>query len=241
MRVLLFFALLLVATGAQAQEGFAVIELFTSQGCSSCPPADRNLVTLLRDAKEKNIAVFGLSFHVDYWNYIGWRDPYSSKTYSERQRNYAKSIASQRVYTPQMIVNGSVEFVGSNTVKAGAAIQNALREKPKYRLSLKRKEMIGGSTLSVTYISNEEPHGEQLNIAVVEREVSNYVNNGENHGRTLNHTNVVKAFETISFKKEGNFKIDLSQIDSKASVIMYVQDNQQEIVAAYEVLLGDNQ
>jgi len=242
MRVLLFFVALGVSTIACGQEGFALIELFTSQGCSSCPPADKNLMSILNRAKQDNIAVYGLSFHVDYWNYIGWKDPYSSKKFSERQRNYAEVMGSQRVYTPQMVVNGSVEFVGSNMGKAEAAVQSALREKPEYRLSLKERKITGSTSLSVTYISNREPQGEQLNIAMVEREVSNYVKNGENHGRTLSHNNVVKAFETISFKKEGSFKIDLSQVNTnEASLIIYVQDNRQKIVAAYELPLGEPQ
>lgn len=88
-----------------------IVELFTSQGCSSCPPADRFLTEL---AAREEFEIIPLSFHVDYWNYIGWTDPFSSPAWSDRQRHYARSFGGNRVYTPQMVVNGRWEGVGSN-------------------------------------------------------------------------------------------------------------------------------
>ncbi|MEO1256072.1 MAG: DUF1223 domain-containing protein, partial [Bacteroidota bacterium] len=90
-----------------------MIELFTSEGCSSCPPADRLLSSVINNT-DKNVEVLGLSFHVDYWDYIGWKDPYASKAYSTRQRVYGRKFQNRSIYTPQMIVNGKHEFVGSN-------------------------------------------------------------------------------------------------------------------------------
>ena len=86
--------------------GFALVELFTSEGCSSCPSADQNLMRLVDEASKKKLPVYALSFHVDYWNRLGWTDPYSSKAFTDRQRTYAQVMKSDRVYTPQMIVNG---------------------------------------------------------------------------------------------------------------------------------------
>ena len=94
----------------QIQNGVNVVELFTSQGCSSCPPADALLAQIKDDTN-----VIALSYHVDYWNYLGWKDPYSNKAYSAYQRSYAKELNSG-VYTPQMVVNGSKEFVGSKVL-----------------------------------------------------------------------------------------------------------------------------
>jgi hypothetical protein len=100
-------------------QGAVLIELFTSEGCSSCPPADRLLEKL---AAENNDKVYVLSFHVDYWNYIGWKDPFSQARFSQRQRNYARQFSLESIYTPQMVVNGVAEFVGSDEQKLRAAI-----------------------------------------------------------------------------------------------------------------------
>ena len=93
---------------------FAVVELFTSEGCSSCPPADNLLGEIVKDAQKGQQRVYCLSFHVDYWNSLGWRDPYSDPAFSRRQREYARAFESVQVYTPQMVVNGSTGFVGSD-------------------------------------------------------------------------------------------------------------------------------
>src|SRR6185295_6297026 len=97
------------APAAGSSSAPIVVELFTSQGCSSCPPADRLLSTLRSDPR-----VVPLAFHVDYWNYIGWTDPFSSARWSQRQQAYARAFASNRIYTPQLVVNGTSECVGSN-------------------------------------------------------------------------------------------------------------------------------
>src|SRR5438445_2521237 len=91
-----------------------VIELFTSQGCSSCPVADKNLAEIIEKAETNGQQVYGLSFHVDYWNDIGWKDPYSKAEFTERQKKYASIRSFENIYTPQMIVNGETEFVGSD-------------------------------------------------------------------------------------------------------------------------------
>ena len=95
-----------------AAGGPVLLELFTSQGCSSCPPADRLLTRLAGDRKLAG-QVIPLSFHVDYWDYIGWQDPFASPRWSERQRQYGRAFHSNRVYTPQLVINGRTECVGS--------------------------------------------------------------------------------------------------------------------------------
>ena len=100
--------------GEDAEPGFAVVELFTSEGCSSCPPADALLAEQVRDAREHGRPVYCLAFQVDYWNRLGWADPYSDAGFSRRQNDYAQAFQSDRVYTPQVVVNGTEEFVGSD-------------------------------------------------------------------------------------------------------------------------------
>lgn len=102
----------------QQPSAVAVVELFTSQGCSSCPPADRVLQAIHENASTNELPVHVLSFHVDYWNHLGWEDPYSSPVCTLRQKRYAVSMGSKRIFTPQMIVNGTVSFVGSDSARA---------------------------------------------------------------------------------------------------------------------------
>ena len=113
MKYLVLF-MLIITTGNCHAQGFALVELFTSQGCSSCPAADKYLSELIEKAKKEGKTIFALSFHVDYWNYIGWRDPYSSKEFTDRQKTYFENTKTTSIYTPQVLVNGSEEFVGSN-------------------------------------------------------------------------------------------------------------------------------
>ena len=114
----------------------AVVELFTSQGCSSCPPADALLRKIHEYAEENKLPVYVLSFHVDYWNRLGWTDPYSDPTYTQRQRAYARHFGTDRVYTPQMIVGGEREFVGSNGKQAGVALQESLQASARVKVSV---------------------------------------------------------------------------------------------------------
>lgn len=225
-----------------AQNGIAVVELYTSQGCSSCPSADKLLGELIDQSSNEGRQIIGLSFHVDYWNYIGWKDPYSSNFFSQRQRNYSKGISSHQVYTPQMIVNGSSEFVGSNREQAEKIIQLALRQQPQYRLVIE-DVTIANKTINLAYRVDKEPGDHWLNIALVERHLENYVPRGENKGRTLKHDNVVKTFQTLTLRKSGRLQISLK--DEKienCSVVLYIQNQELEVVGAtqYALVAGDS-
>ncbi|MEO7766220.1 MAG: DUF1223 domain-containing protein, partial [Ferruginibacter sp.] len=107
----------------EGKGGFAVVELFTSEGCSSCPPADEAIGELLARNTDN---IYVLSYHVDYWNRLGWKDVFSKAEFSSRQRQYASHFSSEGIYTPQVIVNGATEFVGSDKSKLNDAISNNL-------------------------------------------------------------------------------------------------------------------
>ena len=128
---------------------FAVVELFTSEGCSSCPPADKLLGEIVANARENKKSVFALAFHVDYWDYIGWKDPYAKKAFSERQQRYAQTFRSNRIYTPQMVVNGTEEFVGSNRAKARANIESALKKSADFTLFLEKSSSKESNQLQI--------------------------------------------------------------------------------------------
>ncbi len=220
-----------------AQSNAVVVELFTSQGCSSCPAADKNLSDILQHAAQDERPVYGLSFHVDYWNYIGWKDPYSNKEFTERQRQYAQQLKLHTIYTPQMIVNGSTEFVGSSMGEAEKAIMEAFKYTPAYQLKITDIKTTNESA-TIRYTLNKDPLGEVLNIALVERNLENTVTRGENQGRKLHHDNVVRLFQTTKLKRNGDIEIPISNINlQNSSVIVYVQDAAWHVVAATSVPL----
>ena len=184
---------------------FAVVELFTSEGCSSCPPADALLAEILKDAGKDGRRVFGLAFHVDYWNRLGWTDPYSAPAFSRRQQSYAQAFKNDQVYTPQMIVNGTEEFVGSDRQRSCAAIDAALKRGGRAQVKLQQEKPNAPGSLALTYAVAGAARGAVLNVAVVERNVISAVARGENGGRTLRHENVVRAFQTVRLecRREG--------------------------------------
>lgn len=177
-----------------------VVELFTSEGCSSCPPADEVLARLERTQPVAGAEIIALGEHVDYWNYIGWADPFSSPAFSERQGAYAEAFGRDGVYTPQMVVDGRAEFVGSNWNKAVAAITNAARApKADVQITLARKiagavslQARAGALPAVT-----DGDTVDLLLAVTESDLSSKVSRGENAGRRLDHRTVVRQLSLI--------------------------------------------
>jgi hypothetical protein len=187
-------------------DGFAVVELFTSEGCSSCPPADAAVAKLINDFPEK---VYVLGFHVDYWDHLGWKDNYSSEKYSERQEHYANVFHLNSVYTPQAIVNGAREFVGSDERKMYGVVQEDLHQKFSSYLKLTTKD--SDKRINIHFETNADA-GNQLNIALIQEHAETKVMRGENQGRTLNHVNVVRDFKTVDVKgSNGDMSLQLPE------------------------------
>ena len=189
-----------VAPGARPA---VVVELFTSEGCSSCPPADKLLSWLAERQPLSGVEIIPMSEHVDYWNHLGWADPYSSAAFSERQQQYSGSLGS-RVYTPQMVVDGKVEFVGGDSEEAVKAISeesrlpkaivriqpNALADSPRkdkvsFSVRIEKLPPLGGKKKAVVF------------LAVTENNLRSSVAGGENSGRMLAHTAVVRELKLI--------------------------------------------
>ena len=209
--------------------GPVVVELFTSQGCSSCPPADALLRHIDSVAAERGLPVYALSYHVDYWNRLGWNDPYSRSLFSRRQQVYAKAAGSRRVYTPQMIVNGTTEFVGSDRKKAHAAINESLKMSSKHRVTVSCKYDPSKRSVTIDYSVDGDPLPQRINFAVVDSPSANEVTSGENSGRTLSHVNVVRDFKVVELRSEsatGNVELELPQKVhvSESTVIAFIQD-----------------
>ena len=176
-----------------ADGAVAVVELFTSEGCSSCPPADEVLASLA-DSGDRRI--YPLAFHVDYWDELGWPDRFASHANTARQRAYSRALDVRGVYTPQMVVGGTEEFTGSDRGRADASLARALSHPAKVRLSIQPR-FTSQDAATVDYTVSEVPAGAVLNVAVVERRVTTSVRSGENAGKTLRHANVVSGFVSV--------------------------------------------
>jgi hypothetical protein len=174
-----------------------VLELFTSEGCSSCPPADQLLAELDRKQPAEGVDLIVLSEHVDYWNQQGWADPYSSELFSARQQKYATLLHSGDIYTPQAVVDGQTQAIGSRAAAVGAAIQKAARQ-PKIPITLaaaRREEKI---EVHVQWAGMEKLGDEvAVYLALAQNEAESQVRAGENSGRMLKHVAVVRKITVI--------------------------------------------
>jgi hypothetical protein len=178
-----------------------LVELFTSEGCSSCPPADALLQKLDQTQPVNGAELIVLSEHVDYWNNIGWKDPYSSHEYSERQSAYAARFGRGNVYTPQMVIDGHFELVGSNERRAIQAIENETKV-AKVPLSLSAIRFESNNKLSMHVESDPlgssvEAHSASLLVAIADDSDESQVSSGENAGRTLKHVAVLRSLIAV--------------------------------------------
>jgi hypothetical protein len=180
-------------------KGFAVLELFTSEGCSSCPPADELLAKIQKEAQGKE--VYLLAYHVDYWNRQGWKDVFSSADFSDRQIDYGRWFGGSQIYTPQVVVNGKSEFVGSDEPALRQAISEELTTKPNATLALQANQE--GDMLKVQYQATGAIKGSNLVLALVQKSAKTKVERGENAGRILSHVQIVRKLQSDSINKTG--------------------------------------
>lgn len=178
-----------------------LVELFTSEGCSSCPPADRLLADLVRTQPISGAEIIALSEHVDYWNRLGWTDPFSSADFSRRQSGYSGVFGSNRVYTPQMVVDGRYEFVGSDAREARRAIEKAAgHAKADITVAFSRAAEGSAPALEVRVARLPEDIVGPVNVwlAVTEDDLETNVARGENAGKRLKHTAVVRRLQKLA-------------------------------------------
>jgi hypothetical protein len=206
--------------------GFAVVELFTSEGCSSCPRADDVLRDVADEATRDGRPVYTLAFHVDYWDRTGWRDPYSASWATEHQRAYVSALSAQGLYTPQMVVNGREELIGSHAAHARALIARERSQHRSQQLRL-RAERNPERVVAHFELSSAAPDS-VVRVALVDAESTTDVLTGENAGRRLRHVHVVRAFHSTPAAKSGDIAIEwpsdlASDHREKAFVVAYVQ------------------
>ncbi|GAA4279079.1 DUF1223 domain-containing protein [Aquimarina mytili] len=234
-KLLLLFITIIssLASGQDKNESAIVLELFTSQGCSSCPPADELLDKIRQQYQDQN--VFVLSYHVDYWNRLGWKDPFSTKTFTDYQRAYGSQFKSRSIYTPQLVVNGSEHFTGSNHYKTDIALQKYAKSKSTNVIMLKniKKKQ---EEIELEY-GVEGDMFNTITFALVVSERITVVSRGENRNRTLKNTNIV-ASRKVTKGSTGNVSISIPNwITDKdeLSIIGYTQDTSLKTTGASKI------
>ncbi len=214
---------------------FAVVELFTAEGCSSCPSADELLKEMTDILHKEGKEVIGLSFHVTYWN-KGWEDPYSQEIFTTRQKEYARSMSTYQLYTPQAVVNGEKQFIGSNPIAFRDEVTAAVGKTPTIEITATAK--VKDDSLVVEYKSNKAQKNIVLNVAIVETHIEHFIPRGENKSRTLKHFNVVRNFFTSTLKTDGRIVLPWpNQLTAtNSSAILYAQNSKSsKIIGATQV------
>ncbi|WP_316634051.1 DUF1223 domain-containing protein [uncultured Flavobacterium sp.] len=241
-----FVALLLLITTTsfsqnnpdnKAHKGFALLELYTSEGCSSCPPADELMGKIQNEYKDRNLYV--LSYHVDYWDRQGWKDVFSNTDYTKRQYDYAKFMDKDPIYTPQLIINGKIDYIASQETAVRNGIKSALSKPVTTNLSLEASQ--ANNNLSVNYNIEGTFKNSSLLIAIVQKAAKTNVKRGENANRVLSHYQIVRHLHSVDLKStKGTIAVHLLKgFNTKDfEVIGFVQDkNNGSILGATRAVL----
>lgn len=201
-----------------------LVELFTSEGCSSCPPADH----LLTEIDPHAIV---LSEHVDYWDHDGWKDPYSSNKFTRRQESYGHGFGVE-AYTPEMVVDGTAEFNGSDAQRAQTELQKALQHK---KADVKLARSPAGLDITV----ENAPHSASVYLVFAQNRADSQVLAGENKGRHLEHVAVVRSLQKIGSVKHGETFHKLVEIpgdDASRRIVVFLQDSSTGPISGAAVL-----
>jgi hypothetical protein len=207
--------------------GVAVVELFTSEGCSSCPPADGVLSELAAAGEAR---VIPLSFHVDYWDSLGWPDPFATAESTARQEEYARRAGARGLYTPQMVVGGRSVFVGSERSRALLAVHEELERPARARLVVTARRENDNVTFG--YAVEGTAPGDRLTVALVLDEAEVKVPRGENAGKKLRHARVVRAFADTDVGHRATGDVSLAADDRATRWVAYVRDGSLGVVGA---------
>lgn len=208
---------LLAAVPAPAAEPPIVVELYTSQGCNSCPPADR----ILRDLAART-GVLALSFHVDYWDYIGWKDSFAQPAFTERQRAYQRVLGARYVYTPQAVIAGAAEVVGSDRAKLEAAIRSARRPSVAITHESGRLRVAGGKDGPATLWLVHFDFRHEVDIL-----------RGENGGKRLAYAHVVREWTRLGAWNGAALDLALELPAGQPSAVILQLDGPGAVLGVY--------
>jgi len=216
-----------VSAGSQPARKAVVVELFTSEGCSSCPPADQLLGRLGSEPRSDGVEVIPLGFHVDYWNFQGWTDRFSSAAYSERQIRYAHKFRIEGAYTPQLVFDGSEEGEGNDPARAHRLIERAAQRPAAAAVQMK----LSGNNLQIKVNAAKNLAGEVM-LAYTEDNLASKISAGENNGRELRHSAVVRELRSLGRLHDGfentvplKLKKDWKRNDIRVVVFVEEPDN----------------
>jgi len=218
---------------AKEQNGFALIELFTSEGCSSCPAADEVLEEIQKKYSDKNVLIAG--YHVDYWDKLGWKDIFSDAAFTQRQEYYSNIFRLNSIYTPQVVVNGKKEFIGSNKSKLISSIEEQLNERPAVSIKLNVVQNTEGK-IGVHYSAEgADAKKEQAILVLIQKMATNEIRKGENKGRTLHHINIVRNIFYLPLKEETtSFTLPAGLQKEDIFVAGFIQDKRSGHVKAMQ-------
>lgn len=219
-----------------------LVELFTSEGCSSCPPADRNLAVLEKEQPSSDAEIITLSLHVDYWNGLGWTDKFSSPLYSQRQAIYGDKFKINSIYTPQMVVDGIKQFVGGNLEEAQKAVnESAKTQKANVELSFSNDRL----KVKISDIPKHE--NASVFLAIAEDNLSTEVKKGENGGKVLQHASVVRSLKPIGrvMAQENSFEMEIAPETEpnwkreNLKFVVFLQENQSRRILGVNFFRAD--
>jgi hypothetical protein len=218
---------------AKEQDGFALIELFTSEGCSSCPAADEVLEEIQKKYSDKNVLVAG--YHVDYWDKLGWKDIFSDASFTQRQEYYSNIFRLNNIYTPQVVVNGRKEFLGSNKSKLISSIEEQLNEKSVVSIKLNVVQNTEGK-IDVHYSAEGvDVKKEQAILVLIQKMATNEIKKGENSGRTLHHINIVRNIFYLPLKERTtSFTLPAGLKKEDVFVAGFIQDKRSGSIKAMQ-------
>ena len=218
---------------AKEQDGFALIELFTSEGCSSCPAADEALEEIQKKYSDKNVLVVG--YHVDYWDKLGWKDIFSDGAFTQRQEYYSNIFHLNSIYTPQVVVNGRKEFIGSNKSKLISSIEEQLNERSAVSIKLNVVQNTEGK-IDVHYSAEgADAKKEQAILVLIQKMATNEIKKGENKGRTLHHINIVRNIFYLPLKeKTTSFTLPAGLQKEDFFVAGFIQDKRSGKIKAMQ-------
>ena len=229
-----------------------VVELFTSEGCSSCPLADALLARMADEQADKSVQLIALEEHVDYWNDLGWVDPFSSRDWTSRQYVYAGALGNGNPYTPQMVVDGAAEFVGSHTKQARETILKA-GSKSKISVSLEQGRPNGADVVDISAkVGKLEGTAKrdlaEAWLAITETGLHSEVKRGENAGEDLHHAAIVRSLRKlgeakpdreISFAGEASIPLKKEWKRENLRAVLLVQEKKSRwILGAAEIRLA---
>lgn len=215
------------------QGGFALIELFTSEGCSSCPAADAILEEVQKKYSDKNVLIVG--YHVDYWDKLGWKDVFSNPSFTERQEYYSTIFHLNSIYTPQVVINGKKEFIGSNKNQLTSSIEDQLNERSAVSIKLTAVQNTEGK-IDVHYSAEGvDTKKEQAILVLIQKMATNEIRKGENQGKTLHHINIVRKILYLPLKeKTTSFTLPAGLQKEDVFVTGFIQDKRSGNIKAMQ-------